>query len=102
MSEAPVNQHSNARPFLLALAVAWCICSLSYVLSHLAPVELREFVAWPLLPGVALYSVANGSFLFGSGFGNMGNFLLIVTGAALAWASLFAVFRQGARRWSKK
>lgn len=102
MSEAPINQHSKAKPFLLTLAVALCVCSLSYALAHRSPAELREFVAWPLLPGVALYSIANGSFLFGSGFGNMGDLVLIVTGSALGWASLFAVFRHGVRRWLDK
>lgn len=97
-----MNQRSNAKPLLLALAVALCICSLSYALAHLSPIEFRAFLAWPLLPGLALYSAANGSLLFGSGFGNLGNFVLIVSGSALTWASLFAVFSHGARRWFNK
>jgi hypothetical protein len=97
-----VNQRSNVKPLLSALAVALCICSLSYALAHLSPLEFREFVAWPLLPGVALYSVANGSLLFGSGFGNIGNLVLIVSVSALTLASLFAVFSHGVRRWLNK
>lgn len=43
-----------------------------------------------LIPGVGLYVLLNGSLLFGSGFGGIGDCLVIVFGSAAAWASLFA------------
>jgi hypothetical protein len=86
----------------VAFAVALCICSLSYALAHVSPLEYRELVTSPLLPGVALYSAANGSLLFGSGFGNLGNVMLIVCGSTLTWVSLFAAFRYGFRRCFNK
>lgn len=96
---AEVRPLLDVKPHLSAFAVALCICSLSYALADLAPPEVRGIVAAPLLPGVALYAAANGSLLFGSGFGRLGNFMLIAAGAALAWTCLFAVLRHGARRW---
>lgn len=99
VSDTPASPRSIWKLFLLALALASCVCSLSYALAHVSPVEFRDFVAWPLLPGVALYAVANGSLVFGSGFGQVGSFVLIVFGSALAWASLFAVFGHVGRRW---
>ena len=42
-------------------------------------------------PGVALYDVLNGSLLFGSGFGRLGNFAVFVLGSAVAWASVLVV-----------
>ncbi|MBD2720123.1 hypothetical protein [Synechococcus sp. FACHB-909] len=42
-----------------------------------------------LIPGVGLFVVLNGSLLFGSGFGRVGDCLVIVFGSAAAWASLF-------------
>ncbi len=42
-----------------------------------------------LIPGVGLYVVLNGSLLFGSGFGRVGDGLVIVFGSAAGWASLF-------------
>lgn len=85
--------------FLLVFALATCACSLSYALAHVVPAGFRDYVAWPLLPGVALYAVANGSLAFGSGFDQLGNFVLIVLGSALAWAGLFTLGVHVARRW---
>ena len=42
-----------------------------------------------LIPGVGLSVVLNGSLLFGSGFGRVGDCLVIVFGSAAGWASLF-------------
>jgi hypothetical protein len=43
-----------------------------------------------LFPGVGLYVFLNGSLLFGSGFGRLGDCLVIVFGSAAVWATLFA------------
>lgn len=89
----------HLKQFLLVFALATCACSLSYGLAHVVPAGFRDHVAWPLLPGVALYAVANGSLAFGSGFGQLGNFVFIVLGSALAWAGLVTLGVHVARRW---
>lgn len=99
VSEASLQPRSSLKQFLLVFALATCACSLSYALAHVVPAGFRDYVAWPLLPGVALYAVANGSLAFGSGFGQLGNFVLIVLGSALAWAGLFTLGIHVARRW---
>ena len=44
-----------------------------------------------LLPGVGLYVLLNGSLLFGSGLGRVGEFVVFVVGSAVAWASLLSL-----------
>jgi hypothetical protein len=87
------------KQFLFIFAVALCICTLSYGTASFAQTEYRELIALPLLPGVYLYATANGSLLFGSGFGTFGNFAIIVIGASIAWASLIAILRIGLSHW---
>ena len=52
---------------------------------------LRTHSAYVLWPGVGLYTLLNGSLLFGGGFGALGNFLLVSLGSAVAWSLLIAV-----------
>jgi hypothetical protein len=58
-------------------------------------------VAWPLLPGVALYSVAHGSLLFAGGRGGAGEFAFVVGGASAAWAAVCAAVALAVRRWAR-
>ena len=47
---------------------------------------LEDSIVWLLAPGIALYVELNGSLLFGGGFGDLGNYLVIALGSALAWS----------------
>jgi hypothetical protein len=96
---ATTRQTSWLKSLLLAFAVALCVCSLSYALASSVSMAYRDFVAWPLLPGVVVYAIANGSLLFPSGHGVLGSFATVVPCSALAWAMVFTVVRLGFRRW---
>jgi hypothetical protein len=66
------------------------LASISYVL---APFDggLGHAISCVLWPGIGLYSLFNGSLLFGGGFGRVGSFVVVALGAAAAWASLAAL-----------
>ena len=66
------------------------LASISYVLAPLKD-GLGNVISYILWPGVGLYSLFNGSLLFGDGFGQIGNFVVIALGSAAAWASLAAL-----------
>lgn len=51
--------------------------------------QIGGVLSWGLLPGVALYTVLNGSVLFGAGFGKLGSFAIIAFGSAATWTVLF-------------
>lgn len=85
----------GAQMRLRALASTWAIAFAA--LAAVGAVVYAQLPAhtgpglWlsPVLgPGVALYDVWNGSLLFGSGFGRIGNFAVFVLGSAVAWASV--------------
>lgn len=86
-----VWSHVKAIAAFLVLAVG--LCALSHGLATQVPTALRDWVAWPLAPGIALYVVAGGSLLFGSAQGGLGDPWLIVTVSALAWTLLLAAAR---------
>lgn len=46
----------------------------------------QQSISLFLFPGVGLYVLLNGSLLFGGGFGDVGNFLIIGVGSALTWS----------------
>ena len=48
-----------------------------------------------LLPGFFLWVQMNGSLLFGSGFGKVGDFLIIALGSALAWSAFIPFITYG-------
>ena len=79
------------RPFLHTWVVGVVCCTIIAALVYaMMPPEQGSFfqqsISWFLLPGVALYVQLNGSLLFGGGFGNIGDFLIIAMGSALAWS----------------
>ncbi len=71
--------------FAGSFALAW----LCYALASAAVGS--GLITWFLWPGVGLYTMFNGSLLFGGGFGRSGDFLLIVAGSALAWSLLIVL-----------
>jgi hypothetical protein len=75
--------------WLLVFGLFAILAGISYVL---APLEngLSNVLSYILWPGIGLYSLFNGSLLFGGGFGQIGNFVVIALGSAAAWASLVA------------
>lgn len=80
--------------WLLAFCVLSAFASVAYALTP----SVLSFVLWP---GVGLYTLLNGSLLFGGGFGTIGNYLVIALGSAVAWASLLVlVMRAVASRFS--
>lgn len=66
------------------------LASISYVLAPLRN-GLGNVLSYILWPGVGLYSLFNGSLLFGDGFGQIGDFVVISLASAAAWASLAAL-----------
>lgn len=97
---ALVKQLFNIKVLLLSFAIACCLSSASYVLTLYLPQSYRAYVAWPLFPGVAAYSIINGSLLFGNGFGKLGNMAVIVLCSATIWA--FVVYYLLVRQWFKR
>lgn len=81
------------KPILALFAALWALCALSHGLASQVPVALRDGVAWPLAPGLALYVVGGGSLLFGSAPGTLGHPVVTVTVSALAWTLLWAALR---------
>jgi hypothetical protein len=81
----PVRSKSLA--LIWAFAFAGCFAMTGFATS--AGINAR-YLAWLLWPGVALYAVFNGSLLFGGGFGDVGNFLIITVASAFAWSLLVA------------
>ena len=71
--------------FAGSFALAW----LCYVLA--SALAGSGLITWFLWPGVGLYTMFNGSLLFGGGFGQIGNFLLVAAGSALVWSLLIAL-----------
>ncbi len=55
----------------------------------------QQSISFFLYPGVGLYILLNGSLLFGSGFGDVGNFLIIGVGSALAWSIVILFVMRG-------
>jgi hypothetical protein len=76
--------------WVLAFGFFSILASILYILAPLinGPGKVFSYVLWP---GVSLYSLLNGSLLFGGGFGQSGNFVVIALGAAAVWASLTAL-----------
>ena len=79
-----------------AVAAVCCTITAIFVYAMMPPESgsgFQQIIAYFLLPGVALYVLLNGSLLFGGGLGDVGNFLIIGLGSALAWsiAILFVV-----------
>ena len=71
--------------FAGSFVLAW----LSYILA--SAIGDSGLLTWFLWPGVRLYTILNASLLFGGGFGQIGDFLLIAAGSALAWSLLIAL-----------
>lgn len=89
-SMPPTTRRSNAFILWAAPALVFGVCVLSYLLAPVVPTGHRDWVALPLYPGVSVYSAVNGSLLFGAGFGQVGNLLLIVGCSGLFWLGLLA------------
>lgn len=86
----PTIRPSKAFVLWAAPALVFGVCVLSHVLAPVVPTGYRDWVALPLYPGVALYSAVNGSLLFGAGFGQVGNLLLIGGCSGLFWLALLS------------
>jgi hypothetical protein len=71
-----------------------CCTIIATLIYAMMPAEQGSFfqqnISWFLIPGIALYVQLNGSFLFGWGSGNIGDFLIIVMSSAVAWS--FPIF----------
>ncbi|MCC6207321.1 MAG: hypothetical protein IT488_04135 [Gammaproteobacteria bacterium] len=60
--------------------------------------SFEDGMAYFLLPGISLYTLLNGSLLFGGGFGEAGNFFVIGLSSALAWSLVAVLAVQGFSR----
>ncbi len=96
---ANTRQTSWFKTLLFAFALVLCVCSSSYALVSSVSMAYRDLIAWPLLPGVVVYAIANGSLLFPSGHGVLRSFAIVVPCSALAWAMVFSVVRPVFRGW---
>jgi len=86
--------------FLRTWVIAAVCCAIAAALVYgMMPPErgngFEEDVAYFLFPGVALYVLLNGSLLFGGGFGDIGNFLIIGLSSALTWSLVVVLVVQG-------
>jgi hypothetical protein len=76
--------------WVLSFAGCFSLAVISYGLAQSGS-PLRIYFSYVLLPGVGLYTLLNGSLLFGSGFGAVGNFLIVGLGSAVVWSLAVAV-----------
>jgi len=81
------NNNQLARLFICAFAASVLCTSAVYVAMPMES-QIGRLLPWVLLPGIALYTALNNSLIFGSGFGKVGNFAIIVVGAATTWSVL--------------
>ena len=78
---------SNLRTWVIAAVCCTIVAALVYDMMPPEPGNsLEQGVAFFLYPGVALYVLLNGSLLFGGGFGNISDFLIIGLFSAFAWS----------------
>lgn len=80
------------------IAAICCTIVATFVYNMMPPERGNSFeqgVAYFLFPGVALYTLLNGSLLFGSGFGKVGNFLVIGLSSGIAWSFVVVLLVQG-------
>ena len=79
---------SFATIWVLVFAGCFASAALVYVL---APATGGYgLLSWLLWPGIGLYTLLNGSLLFGGGFGQLGDFFLVTAGSAVTWSLLVA------------
>ncbi len=89
----------SCRSVLRAWGVAAGCCTLVAALIYgMLPMDgtlnFSHGLEYFLFPGVAAYTLLNGSLLFGGGFGDICNFFIIVLGSALAWSFVIALLGQ--------
>jgi hypothetical protein len=91
-----VFNNSILRTWVIAMVCCTLVATVVY--GMMTPERGNGFeqgVAYFLFPGVALYSLLNGSLLFGGGFGNTGDFLIIGLSSALVWSFVVVLVVQG-------
>jgi hypothetical protein len=82
-----MTSRSILRTWVIAAACCTLVAALIYAMMPMnSTIDFRNGIAYFLIPGIAAYTLLNGSLLFGSGFGSAGNFLVIVVGSGLAWS----------------
>lgn len=85
-------RNALVRCWLTALLASAVITTVAYVLvSPEFQFQVQIPLLWLLWPGVWLYIQANGSLVFGGGFGTYGNAAIIIVGSAVGWSVPLAI-----------
>jgi hypothetical protein len=92
---ARISSRSVLRAWIVAAVSCALVAALIYgMLPMDGAIGFKHGLEYFLFPGVAAYTLLNGSLLFGGGFWDIGNFLIIVLGSALAWSLVIVLMGQ--------
>ena len=96
LSRPRLFNSSFLRTWVTAAVCCTIIAALVYgILPPQRGNDFEQGVAYFFFPGVGLYALLNGSLLFGGGFADIGNFLLIGLSSVLAWSLVVVLVVHG-------